>query len=88
MAVRASIASRVVFLNADGEGIPDVVVILDYGDTMSISDKDGNYYFGNPRNGDYSITPSLAGYAFSPPVRMVTIDNESIRADFTGTQGG
>ena len=81
-----SIAGR--FLDPDGIAIPDVMVILDYDDRVIAADKEGNYYFGNLGNGDYRVTPSLQGYAFSPAVRMVTIEGGNQRADFTGVLGG
>ncbi len=76
-----SISGR--FLDESGNAVPDVVVVLDYGDMSTFADKEGNYYFGNLGNGDYTVTPALLGYTFSPPVRTVTVSGENVRADFT-----
>jgi len=41
---------------------------------------DGTYSFPEVANGDYTVTPSLAGYSFAPANTTVTIDG----ADVTG----
>lgn len=46
----------------------------------------GAYVFANLANGSYTVTPSLAGYTFSPASRSVTVSGGSVAAqDFTAT---
>jgi glycosyl hydrolase family 18 (putative chitinase) len=48
----------------------------------------GTYSFANLVNGDYTVTPSLSGYTFSPSSSSVTIsDADNIESDFTATGG-
>lgn len=81
-----SITGRI--LDDSGNAIPDALIMLDYQDKITSADKEGNYFFGNLGDGDYKITPSITGYAFSPPVKTVTISGENVRVDFTGVLGG
>jgi hypothetical protein len=46
---------------------------------------DGTYSFANLTNGSYTVTPSLAGFSFTPPDRIVAISGANQPAqDFTG----
>ena len=51
------------------------------------TDSSGNYTFSGLSNSTYTVTPSKAGYTFTPPSREVTIAgaNET-EANFTATQ--
>src|SRR5208283_1851883 len=50
----------------------------------TITDINGNYSFAHVANGSYTITPSFAGYTFSPPSSSQTVDNANISGvDFT-----
>jgi hypothetical protein len=51
---------------------PGVSLALSNGDT-TLSDAEGNYTFPDLEFGSYAITPTLAGYAFSPPNRQVSL---------------
>jgi hypothetical protein len=42
----------------------------------ALSDAEGNYAFPNLEFGSYAITPTLAGYAFSPPNRQVSLPHD------------
>jgi hypothetical protein len=50
------------------------------------ADGSGNYSFGNLANGTYTVTPSKAGFTFSPPSQIVTISGANvISINFTAT---
>jgi len=42
------------------------------------TDSEGNYSFTGLRNGDYTITPSLSGYNFTPNERRISIGGASV----------
>ena len=42
------------------------------------TDASGNYSFTGAVNGSYTITPSVAGYTYSPASRTVTVNNTNI----------
>lgn len=49
----------------------------------------GTYAFGGLANGTYTVTPSLAGYTFSPTSIAVTINNaDQTGKNFTATSSG
>ncbi|MEM4248476.1 MAG: carboxypeptidase regulatory-like domain-containing protein, partial [Candidatus Nanoarchaeia archaeon] len=51
------------------------------------SGADGNYTFANLANGTYTVTPSLAGYTFTPSKITVTLSNANQTGkDFTATE--
>ena len=50
------------------------------GDTTT-TDADGNYTFTGMEDGTYTITPSLAGYAFDPASNTVTVNGSNITAN-------
>ena len=50
------------------------------------TDSSGNYTFANLANGDYTITPSKAGYTFTPANYSVTISGADVTGkNFTAT---
>jgi Divergent InlB B-repeat domain/WD40-like Beta Propeller Repeat len=52
----------------------------------TIADSSGNYSFTGLANGSYTITPSNAGYSFSPVSRFANISGADItKLDFTAT---
>ena len=53
---------------------PGVSLALSNGDT-ALSDAEGYFAFPDLEFGAYAITPTLAGYAFSPPNRQVSLPN-------------
>jgi hypothetical protein len=44
---------------------------------------DGSYTIPGLPSGTYTVTPSLAGYIFSPPARTVTVPPTAVNQDFT-----
>jgi len=44
------------------------------------TDASGNYSFSNLSNGSYTVTPSHAGYVFTPANQSVTVSNGSVPA--------
>jgi alpha-tubulin suppressor-like RCC1 family protein len=58
-----------------GSALSSVTVTL-AGDTSQTvaTDATGNYFFGDISSGNYTVTASLAGYTFSPPVRNVYLN--------------
>ena len=65
-------------ITRNSNGIAGVLVTLalgnDYNDS-AVTDSNGNYYFSNKSNGSYTVTPSLAGYAFNPSSLAVTLNS-------------
>src|SRR5262245_9899962 len=52
---------------------------------VAVADASGNYSFLGLGNGDYTVTPSKTGIAFSPPNQAVTISGASASGiDFVG----
>ncbi len=50
------------------------------------ADGSGNYSFGGLANGSYTVTPSLAGYAFTPPLLNVIVQDVGVAGvNFTAT---
>jgi len=48
---------------------------------------DGTYSFSDLEPGSYTVTPALAGYAFTPPPQQVEVVNADVGGvDFTGQQ--
>jgi uncharacterized delta-60 repeat protein len=44
----------------------------------STTGRDGGFSFGDLSSGQYVLTPSLAGYSFTPPARTVRVDGTSV----------
>ena len=56
------------------------------GSPSTTTDAGGNYSFTNVANGSYTITPSLAGYTFSPSSTVATVSGANkTDIDFTAT---
>jgi hypothetical protein len=56
------------------------------GTTATVTDSNGDYIFTGLDNGSYTLTPSLAGYTFTPAIQTVIINgaNSTIN-NFTAT---
>ncbi len=73
--------------------VPLPGVMMSLGGTVgttrtTTTDAAGKYSFTGLANGDYTVTPSLAGYDFTPANRAVTISGASVPGqDFTGVPG-
>jgi formylglycine-generating enzyme required for sulfatase activity len=72
---------------SNSTGLAGVIVSLS-GASMAqtITDSSGNYSFTGQSNGDYTVSPSLSGYVFSPSGTVVTISHtDKAGIDFTAT---
>lgn len=70
-----------------GGGFEGVTVDLSPGGGSAVTDVNGDYSIPGVFNGNYTITPSLAGYEFSPTELNITVaDADSIGNDFTGSE--
>jgi len=81
---RYSISGRV---TSDGSGLAGVTMALTgTGSASTTTDSNGTYQFTGLSNGSYVITPSKAGYVFTPTSRSVSISNANITGqDFGAT---
>ena len=62
------------------------VTLSGAGGATRVTDASGNYSFTGLVNGTYYVTPSLAGYAFSPASATVTVSGASVTGkNFTST---
>jgi Bacterial Ig-like domain (group 2) len=62
-------------------GIASAAMNLTGGENLTVTaDFAGNYFFRRLRAGNYTVTPSLNGYSFSPASQSVTIDNASVNS--------
>jgi hypothetical protein len=60
-------------------GIGSATVVLSgTASASTIADSSGTFTFSNLANGNYSVTPSLTGYTFSPTSQTVTINGASV----------
>ncbi|MBN1294714.1 MAG: carboxypeptidase regulatory-like domain-containing protein [Candidatus Latescibacteria bacterium] len=64
--------------------MPDVVLTLDFENRTVTSDKEGNYYFGNLGDGDYTVTPSRDGFLFTPESAQISIRGADVELNFKG----
>ncbi|MEW6053658.1 MAG: LamG-like jellyroll fold domain-containing protein [Nitrospirota bacterium] len=77
-------------LTAQGSPLSGVTVALN-GSATGTTQTDilGNYTFSGLSNGNYTVTPGMAGYTFAPEFRTVTISGFSMSGmNFTGTLTG
>jgi inhibitor of cysteine peptidase len=83
---RYSISGKVT-LKAGGASLAGVTVALSGSATGSTTTgSDGSYSFGNLLTGSYTLTPSMAGWSFSPQNARVAIANRNVAgANFTAT---
>ncbi len=66
-------------ITTNGSGLEGVTVILNSSSTAT-TDANGHYSFSGLENGNYTITPSMAGYSVTPTVRSVNINSADITA--------
>lgn len=52
------------------------------------TDANGNYAFGSLVNGNYTLTPSRAGYSFSPASIAVTVNDGDVTGQNFTASGG
>jgi hypothetical protein len=80
-----SISGRAI--SSTGAAMAGVTVNLSGAATATTTtDGSGNYVFGGLANGTYTVTPVMAGYAFTPLSRTVTVRDASFTGqDFEGT---
>lgn len=69
-------------ITLNGAGLGQVTLQVT-GVPAGTSDGSGNYSFTQLVNGQYTVTPSRAGYSFTPASRTVTIGSVGGTADFT-----
>ena len=53
-------------------------------DYSAVSDSQGYYTITDVISGSYTITPTLSNYAFTPPIRNVTVPLDALGQDFIG----
>lgn len=75
-------------VTSDGAPLSGVTLTLSgQAQASTTSDASGNYSFADLADGNYTITPSRAGYAFTPLSRNVTLSGADVtEQNFSGTQ--
>ncbi|HEY6940453.1 PKD domain-containing protein, partial [Dokdonella sp.] len=69
-----------------GAGVGIAGVTIGTGTASTTTNASGAYTLGGLANGSYTLTPSLAGYTFSPSSSSVTISGANVGGkNFTGT---
>ncbi|MCU1341910.1 MAG: hypothetical protein JWN92_1333, partial [Candidatus Acidoferrum typicum] len=68
-----------------GPWVPGVTISRSGSVTTVLTDAGGNYSFTGLAGGTYTITPSLAGYNFSPSPASVTISGNTTTQNFVQT---
>jgi PKD repeat protein len=69
-----------------GTGVGIAGVTISTGSASTTTNSSGAYTLGSLANGTYTLTPSLAGYTFSPSSSSVTINGANVSGkNFTGT---
>ncbi len=77
-------------VTSGGNGLSGVTMTLS-GDAGAVTstDANGNYTFSGLGNGNYTVVPTMTGYAFSPASQPVSIVGASVSGvNFTGTPAG
>lgn len=79
-----SISGRVTL---SGSGLSGVTMTLTGAtSTTTPTDGNGNYAFSGAANGNYTLSPSLSGYTFTPTSRNISVNNANVTGqDFTAT---
>jgi antitoxin component YwqK of YwqJK toxin-antitoxin module len=77
-------------ITLNGAPFPNVSVTLaGSGTAATVTDASGNYSFTGVRSGNYTITPSIAGYFFAPTFRLLSITTANATAqDFAAVPSG
>jgi Tol biopolymer transport system component len=68
--------------DSEGNPLPGVSVSAGYG-FYGVTDSQGDYTLSAMLSGVFRLTPSLAGYHFSPSWRIVSVPPDRIEVDFT-----
>ncbi len=68
---------------AENDPLPGVVISAT-GGFNAATDASGFYTFTNLITGAYTLTPTLAGFDFTPPTRTVSVPPDAAGQDFTG----
>jgi hypothetical protein len=63
---------------AVSQGVGVVVLRSDGSRATTTTDASGYYAFSGLANGSYAVTPSLTGYTFDPPNRLVTVSGANV----------
>lgn len=89
-AILHPIESHIISGTVSGEVQSDVIITLTgTGSTSTRTDAVGNYSFIDATNGNYTITPSLAGCGFTPTSISVTVNNADVtKRNFNATANG
>ena len=63
-------------ITSGGTALSDVTVTInDNTSTTTTTDTNGNYLFSNVPGGTFTVTPSLTGYIFTPPSRVIHLSD-------------
>jgi hypothetical protein len=72
--------------NVSANGAGATVALSGAASATVTADSSGNYSFAGLSNGSYTVTPSKAGFTFTPTSQPVTVNNGNIAAvNFTAT---
>lgn len=77
---RFALAGRV---TSGGAGLAGVTIAL--GTSTTTTDSTGHYQFANLPAGNYTLTPALSGYSFSPSSRNVALQRDSSGQNFSAS---
>ena len=70
-------------------GVTITIALSGFGSAKTTTDANGNYTFRFLANGNYTVTPSCAGYTFTPVNSTVTVKGKSItNVNFVSTRFG
>lgn len=72
-----------VALESSGAGLSGVILTLEPGGATATSDSAGDYYFAAVTAGQYTLTPTLAGYTFSPEYYNLNLNGLATDVDFS-----
>jgi outer membrane protein assembly factor BamB len=71
-----------------GNGLAGVAMTLTPGGLSATTQADGSYVISGVPYGDYTLTPSLSGYSFTPPTLSVSVTSADVTGqNFTATAG-
>lgn len=74
-----SISGTITMAGRGGAPIAGVTVTLSgTASAVTVTDGSGNYSFGGLASGNYTVTPSQAGFTFTPPSRAVTVSGVNV----------
>lgn len=89
LAIPTYTISGVVTNASNGTPLSGVLVaITGAGSGVAVTDSTGSYSLTGARTGNYTLTPSLAGTAFTPVSRTITVSSNSTGNNFSAQQSG